>query len=116
MQEDPTSVTNLPPPKRSSLEDYFLQPNMLNLIPAAMYICGMDGTIQQFNEQAVRLWGRSPTINDNEDRFCGAFRLYLPDGNFLPHTQPQLPSVLELAGYLPTLKLLLRGRIKARYM
>jgi PAS domain-containing protein len=47
---------------------------LLEKLPAGAYTCDPDGLITYFNQHAVRLWGRSPKLNDPEDRFCGSFQ------------------------------------------
>jgi PAS domain-containing protein len=60
-------------------------PNVLDAIPGAVYICDHDGWLVRYNSEAARLWGRSPPLGDNKERFCGSHRLYLLDGTALPH-------------------------------
>ena len=59
--------------------------HLLAKLPVAAYTCDADGLITYFNERAVQLWGREPTLNDPVDRFCGSFRLFSPDGSSMPH-------------------------------
>jgi len=33
------------------------------------------------------LWERSPTPGETDERFCGSFKLFRPDGTFMPHEQ-----------------------------
>lgn len=58
---------------------------VLDALPAAAYLCDRDGLITYFNEHARSIWGRAPKLNDPEDRYCGSFRLYAPDGSMVPH-------------------------------
>jgi signal transduction histidine kinase len=60
---------------------------LLEKLPAGAYTCDADGLITYFNERAAQLWGRAPKLNDPADRFCGSFKLYLPDGAPLTHDQ-----------------------------
>lgn len=69
--------------------------HILNILPAAVYVCDMRGIIKKYNEQAALLWGRRPVIGDTEQRFCGAYRLYYPDGRLLPHDQTPVAACLE---------------------
>jgi PAS domain S-box-containing protein len=59
--------------------------SVLSLMPAAVYTCDLDGRISYFNQHAVELWGRAPKLDNDEDKYCGSFRLILPDGSILPH-------------------------------
>jgi PAS domain S-box-containing protein len=60
---------------------------LFELGPSAVYSCDARGVIQDFNRQATKLWGRTPTRGDDSERFCGSLRMYRPDGSFMPHDQ-----------------------------
>ena len=60
--------------------------------PMAVFVCDKDAVIQDFNEQAVELWGREPSRGI--EKHCGSVKLWLPDGTHLPHEQSPLRSVL----------------------
>ncbi|WP_198297838.1 hypothetical protein [Bordetella genomosp. 9] len=62
-------------------------PNALNAIPGAIYLCDKEGKLVCYNREAMRLWGRAPVIGDGGELYCGSYRLYRPDGTFLPHDQ-----------------------------
>src|ERR1019366_5211424 len=55
--------------------------------PVAVYSCDASGVIQNFNPRSAELWGREPALGDNNERFCGSFKLFRPDGRFIPHAQ-----------------------------
>jgi PAS domain S-box-containing protein len=55
---------------------------LIQELPAAIYICDAEGRIRLFNEAAVALWGRRPEIG--VDIWCGSFRIYKTDGSTLP--------------------------------
>jgi PAS domain S-box-containing protein len=59
---------------------------LCELLPVGVYTCSApDGAITYFNDQAVALWGRTPELGESAERFCGCFRLFLPDGTtFVP--------------------------------
>src|SRR5262249_46727332 len=61
--------------------------SVLSLMPAAVYTCDLAGRITYFNQRAAELWGREPKLDSEEDKYCGSFRLILPDGTSLPHDQ-----------------------------
>ncbi|CAN5507487.1 hypothetical protein BH10PSE16_BH10PSE16_17980 [soil metagenome] len=63
--------------------------------PVAMYCCDASGMIEEFNSCAVQLWGREPKRRHVDDRFCGAMKLYRPDGTLLSHAQSPMASVLN---------------------
>lgn len=71
-------------------------PNALNAIPGAIYLCDKEGKLVCYNREAMRLWGRAPVIGDGGELYCGSYRLYRPDGTFLPHDQcPMATAVRE---------------------
>jgi PAS domain-containing protein len=72
-----------------------LTDQLLDLLPAAVYVCAPDGTILRFNRRAVEIWGRAPLLSDPRDRFCGAYRLYWPDGDLLPHDKCPMADSLR---------------------
>lgn len=59
---------------------------LLDMLPIAGYACDQDGLLIHYNAAAARLWGQSPRLLDPNQRFCGAYRLYLIDGTPLAHT------------------------------
>jgi PAS domain-containing protein len=58
-------------------------PEILESLPVAAYVTDAAGRITFYNEAAVALWGRRPVLG--EDRWCGSWRIYTPDGTPLPH-------------------------------
>jgi PAS domain S-box-containing protein len=60
---------------------------LLDSLPVGAYTCDADGLLTYFNERAVEAWGRTPKLNDPMERFCGAYRIYSPDGALIPHDQ-----------------------------
>jgi signal transduction histidine kinase len=60
---------------------------LLEKLPAAAYTCDPEGLITYYNENAVRMWGRAPRLNDHEDRYCGSFRLFAVGGAAIRHDQ-----------------------------
>lgn len=68
---------------------------LFELGPVAVYSCDASGVIQDFNRRAVELWGREPAIGDVNERFCGSFKLFRPDGGFLPLEQCPMAEVLN---------------------
>ena len=68
---------------------------LFELCPIAVYSCNVSGVIQKYNRRAAELWGRRPQAGDTDERFCGSFRLYRPDGRFMPHEQCPMADVLS---------------------
>ncbi|HEX4920329.1 MAG TPA: ATP-binding protein, partial [Candidatus Bathyarchaeia archaeon] len=67
---------------------------MFDLAPVAVYSCDVTGVIRDYNSRAAELWGRKPEVGDTDERFCGSFRMYRPDGSFMPHDQCPMGDVL----------------------
>ena len=68
---------------------------LFDLIPMAVYSIDASGVIQDFNRVAAELWGREPALGDTDERFCGSFRLYRPDGTYMPHEQCPMAQVVN---------------------
>jgi PAS domain S-box-containing protein len=66
---------------------------LLAAIPAAIYTTDADGKITYFNQTAVELAGRIPTLGSDE--WCVTWKLYLPDGTPLPHDQCPMAIALK---------------------
>ena len=58
---------------------------LFELSPVAVYSIDSSGLIQKFNRVAVELWGREPALGDTDERFWGLFKLFRPDGSFMPY-------------------------------
>src|SRR5204862_7421908 len=48
-----------------------------------------------FNNQAVELWGRKPQLNETEEKFCSASRLWRPDGSLLPSSETPMAVAVK---------------------
>lgn len=68
---------------------------LFNLSPMAVYTVDSGGTILNFNRHATELWGRSPELGDTDERFCGSFKMFRPDGSFMPHEQCPMADVVS---------------------
>ena len=66
---------------------------LFNLGPMAVYTIDTSGAIQEYNRQAAELWGREPALGDTDERFCGSFKMFRPDGSFMPHDQCPMAEV-----------------------
>jgi PAS domain-containing protein len=58
---------------------------LITAVPAAIYTTDAQGKITYFNQAAVDLAGRTPTIGSDE--WCVTWKLYRPDGTPLPDDQ-----------------------------
>lgn len=81
---------------RESEERYRM---LFDLGPVAVYSCEVSGVIRNFNRRAAELWGRAPAEGDTDERFCGSFKMFRPDGTFMPHDRCPMAEVLS--GVLP---------------
>jgi PAS domain S-box-containing protein len=68
---------------------------LFELSPVAVYSIDASGRIQKFNRHAGKLWGREPVLGDTDERFCGSFRLFRPDGTFMPHERCPMAEVVS---------------------
>jgi two-component system, chemotaxis family, CheB/CheR fusion protein len=67
--------------------------DLVQALPAAIYITDAAGRITFFNEAAATLWGREPELGRSE--WCGSWRLYWPDGTPLPHDECPMAVTLR---------------------
>ena len=67
---------------------------LFDLGPVAVYSCDAAGVIREFNRRAVELWGCEPAPGDTDKRFCGSFKLFRPDGTYMPHEQCPMAEVV----------------------
>lgn len=68
-------------------------PALIEMLPIAVYACDADGRLLWFNQRAVDLWGCSPRLGDDTERFCGSHKL-LFDGR--PITRGETPMAWAL--------------------
>jgi PAS domain S-box-containing protein len=68
---------------------------LFELGPVAVYSCDASGVIQNFNKRAAELWGRKPVSGTTDERFCGSFKLFRPDGSFMPHHRCPMAEVVS---------------------
>jgi two-component system CheB/CheR fusion protein len=68
---------------------------LFDLGPVAVYSCDASGVIENFNQRAAELWGREPAPGDTDERFCGSFKMFRPDGSFMPHELCPMAEVLS---------------------
>ncbi|HKP92843.1 MAG TPA: PAS domain S-box protein [Chthoniobacterales bacterium] len=65
---------------------------LFELVPVAVYSTDAEGVIKEFNHRAVDLWGRKP---GPDEKFCGSFRIFYPDGRPMPHEKCPMARVLR---------------------
>ena len=66
---------------------------VIQALPAAIYTTDKAGRITFYNEAAEAMWGRSPSLGD--DQWCGSWKLYWPDGTPLPHDECPMAIALK---------------------
>ena len=69
--------------------------DVLSLMPTAVYICDVQGRITFFNPRAEKLWGRKPFVNDENEKFCGSFRLWSSAGAEIAREQTPMATALK---------------------
>ena len=69
--------------------------DLVEILPAAVYVCDANGVVVSYNKRAAELWGRAPRAGDSDVKFCGAHKLFRPDGTFLPHHETPMELVLR---------------------
>ena len=62
---------------------------------AAYAVRAPDGVIAWFNSRAAELWGRVPAVDDTDERFCGAYKLYHADGTPMAHCDTPVALALR---------------------
>lgn len=65
----------------------------LDQSPFALYVTDAAGLIVYFNQTATILWGRAPKLE--QDKWCGSWDIFTPDGKFLPHDQCPMAQALS---------------------
>ena len=76
-------------------QGFELPGRLFEQLPFAVYVCDRDGLVLRYNRRAAELWGRSPKLGDPDERFCGSYRMFRPDGSLLPHHQCPMADVLR---------------------
>jgi PAS domain S-box-containing protein len=70
---------------------------LMELLPMAAYaVRAPDGVIAWFNSRAAELWGRAPMVGDTDERFCGAHKLFYPDGTYMAHCDTPVALALNV--------------------
>jgi PAS domain S-box-containing protein len=68
---------------------------LFDLVPVAVYTCDADGVIKEYNRRAIELWGCEPGRNGEKPRFCGSYKIYYPDGRYMPHKECPMARALR---------------------
>jgi PAS domain S-box-containing protein len=70
-------ITELKEVQNALLESELQHKQVLELLPAAVYTCDVEGRVQLFNKAAAELWGREPAIG--KDMWCGSWKIFSPE-------------------------------------
>ena len=66
---------------------------MVEALPVAIYTTDSQGRLTWFNPAARKLSGRTPEIGT--DRWCAAWKIFLPDGTLVPHDRCPMALALQ---------------------
>jgi PAS domain S-box-containing protein len=80
---------------RHEEQAFELPGRLFEQLPFAVYVCDRDGLVLRYNRRAAELWGRTPKLGDPNERYCGSYRMFRPDGSLLPHHQCPMAAVLS---------------------
>ncbi|HTJ03280.1 MAG TPA: PAS domain S-box protein [Methylovirgula sp.] len=69
-------------------------PEFLEKLPLAIYACDAEGRILWYNQRAVDLWGNAPRIGDNNEKYCGSYKVYV-GGQLIPRDEVPMAQVLR---------------------
>jgi PAS domain-containing protein len=77
-----------------------LDQGAMDAFPEAVYLCAGNGRVLRFNQRAVELWGRTPTVGERQERLCDSFRPYRMDGSLLHQDRCAMAVALQTGGSL----------------
>jgi PAS domain S-box-containing protein len=66
---------------------------LLEAVPAAVYTTDVAGRLTFYNAAAAEFWGRWPALGD--EKWCGSWRLYWPDGQAMAHEECPMALALK---------------------
>lgn len=69
--------------------------NLLDKLPIGAYSCDRQGFITYYNQAAELIWGRTPQLNNPQDKYCGAHKLLNTDGTIIPHSKSYIAKTLK---------------------
>jgi nitrogen-specific signal transduction histidine kinase len=79
----------------SRLSSDWFSGDLIETLPAAVYVCNAEAVVVAYNRRAAELWGRAPSAGDNDEKYCGAHKLFRPEGTVLPHSETPMEWVLR---------------------
>lgn len=72
----------------------WLSQELIENMPIGVYVCDHDGVLVAYNKHAATIWAATPVLGDTQKKFCGAHRLFLSDGTYVPHDKTPLARVV----------------------
>ena len=69
-------------------------PDLIEMLPVAIYACDAQGRLLWFNRRAVQIWGNAPRIADESRKFSGSYRLYF-GGKQISSDETSMAKVLR---------------------
>src|SRR5262249_57144904 len=69
--------------------------DVVGLMGTEVYVCDVAGRITFYKPRAGELWGRKPFLNDDNEKFCGSFRLWSLAGAEIPRERTPMATVLK---------------------
>src|SRR6516225_6240653 len=70
-------------------------PSLFDLLPVGAYACDASGRLKWFNKRATEIWGRSPRVGDDAERFCGSYKLFGLDGTLIRREESPMAQALR---------------------
>lgn len=86
-------ISELVTMRRDMREGRRLGRRVMEALPAALYTTDAEGKLLYFNKAAEQLWGFKPTLG--EQHWCGSWKIFWPDGTFVPHDQCPMAVALK---------------------
>src|SRR3954469_2994864 len=69
-------------------------PDLIEKLPIAIYASDVQGCILWYNARAAQLWGRTPLIGSDSEKYCGSHRLYF-GGRQISREETPMAEVLR---------------------
>ena len=66
--------------------------DLIDMLPAAVYITDSQGCIDRYNRACVELWGREP---EPGDRWCGSLHMFSAEGEAIAHDATPMNALLR---------------------
>jgi PAS domain S-box-containing protein len=67
--------------------------DLLDELPAPVYTTDTEGAVTYWNRACIALAGRVPQLG--EDRWCVTWRIYTPEGEFMPHEKCPMADAIK---------------------